>query len=56
MTYNLHRQTKYIELLLGDFAVEGTPLPIPNREVKLHRADGTARAALWESRSSPSYF
>ncbi len=31
------------------------PVPIPNTEVKLFSADGTARATVWESRSSP-YF
>ena len=30
-----------------------TPDPIPNSEVKPIRADGTAGAALWESRTSP---
>ena len=32
----------------------GSPLPIPNREVKLHSADGTA--FRWESRSPPTQF
>ena len=30
---------------------EGTPGPIPNPEVKLSSADGTARETVWESRS-----
>ena len=30
-----------------------TPVPIPNTEVKTFCADGTARAAAWESRSPP---
>ena len=30
-----------------------TPVPIPNTTVKLHRADGTAGEALWESRKLP---
>jgi hypothetical protein len=30
-----------------------TPVPIPNTEVKPSTADGTAREALWESRSLP---
>ncbi len=38
---------------LGDFTGEVTPVPIPNTAVKLSRADGTARATAWESRSSP---
>ena len=32
--------------------MEVPPLPIPNREVKLHSADGTA--VRWESRSPPT--
>ena len=32
--------------------MEAPPLPIPNREVKLHSADGTT--ARWESRSPPT--
>ena len=31
---------------------EVTPVPIPNTEVKLSRADGTAWVTVWESRSS----
>ena len=42
------------KILLGAFAVEGTPLPIPNREVKLHWADDTAWVTAWESKSVPS--
>ena len=33
-----------------------TPVPIPNTTVKLHRADGTAGEALWESRTSPGLY
>src|SRR5437867_808377 len=33
-----------------------TPVPIPNTEVKPTRADGTAREAVWESRSPPHFF
>ena len=36
----------------GDFE-EATPDPIPNSEVKLFGADGTAREAVWESRTLP---
>ena len=32
--------------------MEDPPLSIPNREVKLHSADGTAR--WWESRLAPN--
>src|SRR5690606_9742236 len=39
----------------GDFE-EATPDPIPNSEVKLFGADGTARVAVWESRTPPGLF
>ena len=38
---------------LGDFTEGVTPVPIPNTEVKPLRADGTAWATAWETRSSP---
>ena len=38
----------------GDFE-EATPDPIPNSEVKLFGADGTAREAVWESRTLPGF-
>ena len=34
-------------------ALRVTPVPIPNTKVKPYRADGTAGAALWKSRSLP---
>src|SRR6266852_4742827 len=37
----------------GDRTERATPVPIPNTEVKPLRADGTARATAWETRSSP---
>ncbi len=37
------------EVLLGGYSSEVPPLPIPNREVKLTNADGTA-LIVWESR------
>jgi hypothetical protein len=39
----------------GDDFEEATPDPIPNSEVKLFGADGTARVAVWESRTSPGF-
>ena len=33
-----------------------TPVPIPNTEVKSFSADGTARAAVWESRTRPGFY
>ena len=35
---------------------EVPPDPIPNSEVKLFGADGTATVTLWESRSLPEFF
>ena len=35
---------------------EVPPDPIPNSEVKLFGADGTATVTLWESRSLPDFF
>ena len=36
--------------MLGGHSTRGTPLPIPNREVKPCYADGTAWATVWKSR------
>ena len=33
-----------------------TPVPIPNTEVKPFSADGTAWAAVWESRTRPGFY
>ena len=40
----------------GGDSEEATPVPIPNTEVKLFSADGTAREAVWESRTLPKIF
>src|SRR3977135_543196 len=37
----------------GGYCEGETPLPIPNRAVKPHSADGTWPARAWESRSPP---
>jgi hypothetical protein len=37
----------------GDYSEKVTPVPIPNTEVKLLRADDTWWATAWESRSLP---
>src|SRR5260370_33295794 len=37
----------------GDHTARVTPVPIPNTVVKPRRADDTARATVWERRSSP---
>src|SRR5271154_4830952 len=39
--------------LLGDCSAGVPPVPIPNTEVKPCSPDGTARASVWESRTSP---
>ena len=39
----------------GDNSEEVPPVPIPNTEVKLNSADGTALATVWESRSPPEF-
>ncbi len=39
--------------LLGDCSEGVTPVPIPNTVVKPFSPDGTARASVWESRTSP---
>ena len=40
--------------MVGDDSLKDPPVPIPNTEVKLQDADGTAGATRWESRSSPT--
>ena len=38
------------EFFPGGYTEEVTPVPIPNTEVKLRWADGTARVSVWEIR------
>ena len=40
----------------GGYSEGETPGPIPNPEVKLFSADGTAREASRESRTPPEHF
>jgi hypothetical protein len=40
----------------GGQSEKDTPVLIPNTEVKLLSADGTARETWWESRSPPNFF
>src|SRR3954449_5931522 len=42
-------------IISGGYGVGETPLPIPNRAVKPHSADGTWLARARESRSPPVY-
>ena len=37
----------------GGDSREETPVPIPNTEVKLSSADGTAWVTVWESKTLP---
>ena len=39
----------------GGHSEKDPPVPFPNTEVKLLRADGTAWVTMWESRSSPFF-
>jgi hypothetical protein len=45
---------RYPKFSGGDFE-KATPDPIPNSEVKLFGANGTAREAVWESRTLPGF-
>ncbi len=47
---------RYSKEFPGDCSGGATPVPIPNTEVKPSSADGTARATLWESRTSPGIY
>ena len=40
-------------IVSGGYVEKAIPDPIPNSEVKLLGADGTARATVWESRTLP---
>jgi hypothetical protein len=42
--------------VFGGNSEEDTPVPIPNTEVKLFSADGTAWETTWESRTPPDQF
>ena len=42
--------------VFGGNSEEVTPVPIPNTEVKLFSADGTAWETAWESRTPPNKF
>ena len=49
------RASHFVDFFPGGNTGEVTPVPIPNTEVKLSRADGTAGASLWESRTLPGF-
>ena len=55
--YYFTQYFSYIFLYVsGDYGKEVTPVPIPNTEVKLFSADGTAWESVWESRTLPELF
>ena len=41
---------------VGEIYAEGPPVPFPNTEVKLCRADDTWRATAWKNRYSPTSY
>ena len=43
-----------VPINLGHYSEGGTPVPIPNTEVKPFSAHGTSGLPWWESRSWPS--
>ena len=43
----------WMPIVSGGYIEKAIPDPIPNSEVKLLGADGTARATVWESRTLP---
>ena len=49
--YSIQTYFKH-KTIFSDDGIKDTPVPIPNTEVKLYSADGTWRAASWESRTS----
>ena len=48
-------QEDMTQKIFGGDVVRVPPDPIPNSEVKPHRADGTAREIWWESRTPPKF-
>ena len=44
-----------LQTIVGEIYAEGPPVPIPNTEVKLCRADDTWVATLRDNRYSPTY-
>ena len=53
LLYSLIPTLQTLLFFSGDYTAGETPLPIPNREDKPRRADGTILATVWESRSLP---
>ena len=56
MVLNTHETvTRFMLRIPGGLAGGAPPVPIPNTEVKLSRADATAAVRQWESRTLPGY-
>ena len=49
----LQTEALRMPIVSGGYIEKAIPDPIPNSEVKLLGADGTARATVWESRTLP---
>jgi hypothetical protein len=54
--HNLIEKLIVMSKFFGSDSEEATPVPIPNTEVKVFSADGTAWATKWESRTLPKIF
>ena len=59
LSHNLFRSERFdeatLQIYFGGDGKGDTPVTIPNTEVKPFSADGTARVAVWESRTPPKY-
>ena len=54
-TLSFERYLMYLSyILVGIYYAEDPPVPIPNTEVKLMRAENTWREAAWKDRSLPT--
>ncbi len=55
-SYNWFLISLVAHRFFGGHSKEDPPVPIPNTEVKLFCADGTAWVTVWESRSPPIFY
>ena len=53
MVFNGHSEVGKLSEV-GEINAEGPPVPIPNTEVKLCRAEDTQPETAWENRYSPT--
>ena len=54
--HNLIDKSINLSKFFGGDSEDATPVPIPNTEVKIFSADGTAWATKWESRTPPKIY